>query len=186
MSIFYVINLRQTQKDVETDIVKYVDMKLLAQVNRIKNLSEKEIEEAKNKGRKSDFVYCMLPTYKGKKLCAFEEHICIISVLGDTGTVFFDNGFSIGDEKQRLHLWRDLSIKDGSCNREGRSEIFCYTPQLCDRTEKADTHNNKPFFYLSLRWIRNHLVKVATQLISWVVTLRKSLTQEIWYETSPK
>ena len=146
MSIFYVINSRQTQKDVETDIVNYVDMKLLAQVNCIKNLSEKEIEEAKNKGRKSDFVYCMFPTYKGKKLCAIDEHICIISVLGDTGTVFFDNGFSIGDEKQRLHLWRDLSIKDGSCNREGRSEIFCYTPQLCDRAEKADTHNNKPFF----------------------------------------
>ena len=104
MSIFYVINLRQTQKDVETDIVNYVDMKLLAQVNCIKNLSEKEIEEAKNKGRKSDFVYCMFPTYKGKKLCAIDEHICIISVLGDIGTVFFDNGFSIGDEKQRLHL----------------------------------------------------------------------------------
>ena len=40
--------------------------------------------------------------------------------------------------------------------------------------------------YLSSRWIRNHLVKVSTWLIPWVVTLRKSLTQEIRCETSPK
>ena len=26
-------------------------------------------------------------------------------------------------------------IKDNSYNREGRSIIFCYTPQLCDRAE---------------------------------------------------
>ena len=36
-------------------------------------------------------------------------------------------------------------VKDGSYNREGRSEIFCYTPQLCDRAEKANTHNKKHF-----------------------------------------
>ena len=36
-------------------------------------------------------------------------------------------------------------IKDGSYNREGRSEIFCYTPQLCNRAEKVNTTNNKPF-----------------------------------------
>ena len=36
-------------------------------------------------------------------------------------------------------------IKDGSYNREGRSEIFCYTPQLCNRAEKVNTPNNKSF-----------------------------------------
>ena len=36
-------------------------------------------------------------------------------------------------------------IKDSSYNREGRSEKFCYTPELCNCAEKADTHNNKPF-----------------------------------------
>ena len=34
--------------------------------------------------------------------------------------------------------------KDGSYNREGCSEIFCYTPQLCDCAEKTSTH--KSFF----------------------------------------
>ena len=36
-------------------------------------------------------------------------------------------------------------IKDGSYNREGCNEIICYPRQLCDRAEKAGTHNNKPF-----------------------------------------
>ena len=77
-------------------------MKILAQVNRIKNPSEEEIEEAKNKDPNIDFVYCMFPTYEGEKLRGIDEHICIISVLGDPCTVFFDNGFSIGDEKKFL------------------------------------------------------------------------------------
>ena len=68
----------------------------------------------------SYFVYCTFPTYEGKKLRGNDERICIISVLGDPGTVFFDNGFCIDDE------------------------------------EKSP------------------------------MTLRKSLTKEIWYETSPK
>ena len=82
-----------------------------------------------------------------------DEHIYIINVLGDgSSTVFFDNGFSIGDEEKPLwsgyrrkklpNPWTctDPSfmkrpIKDNSYNREGRSMIFCYTPQLCDRAE---------------------------------------------------
>ena len=102
LTIFYVMNLRQIQKDVEIDLLNCVDMKTLTQVNRIKNPSEKEIEEAKNKGPNSDFVYCAFPTYEGEKLRGTDEHICIISVLGDPSTVFFDNGFSIGDEKKPL------------------------------------------------------------------------------------
>ena len=45
--IFYVMNLRQTQKNVEKDVLNYVDIKILVQVNCIKNPLEKEIEEAK-------------------------------------------------------------------------------------------------------------------------------------------
>ena len=126
MTILYVINLRQTQKDVQKDVLNYVDMKILAQVNRIKNPSEKEFEEAKNKVVNNDFVYCTFSTYEGEKLRGIDEHICIISILGDPSMVFFDNSFSIGDEKsvcrldmeeksfqtpsaaQRLHLRRDL------------------------------------------------------------------------------
>ena len=145
LTIFYVINLRQTQKDVEKDVLNYVDMKILAQVNRIKNPSEKEIEEAKNKDPNSDFIYCTFPTYEGEILLGIDEHICIISMLGHASMVFFDHGFSIGDEKKllwsgfgRKKLPNPLSctgssfmkrpIKDSSYNREGRSEIFCYTP----------------------------------------------------------
>ena len=137
-------------------------MKILAQVNRIKSPSEKEIDEAKNKDHNSDFVHCMFPTYEGEELRGIDEHICIISVLRDPGTVFFDNSFYIGDEKKPL--WSGYGrkklpnplrytapsfmrrpIKDSSYNREGRSEILYYTPQLCDRAEKANTHNNKLF-----------------------------------------
>ena len=49
LAVFSVINLRQTQKDVEKDMMNYVNMKMLAQANRIKNPLKKEIEEAKNK-----------------------------------------------------------------------------------------------------------------------------------------
>ena len=77
-------------------------MKILAQVNRIKNPSEKDIEEAKNKDLNNDFVYCAVSTYDRKNLHGIHEHISIISVLGDRGPVFFDNGFSIGDEKKDL------------------------------------------------------------------------------------
>ena len=51
------MNLRQSQKDIEKDVLNYVDMKILVQVNCSKNLSEKEIKEAKNKNPNSD---CLL------------------------------------------------------------------------------------------------------------------------------
>ena len=41
------MNLRQTQKNVKKDVLNYVDIKILVQVNCIKNPLEKEIEEAK-------------------------------------------------------------------------------------------------------------------------------------------
>ena len=163
LTVFYIMNLRQTQNDVEKGVINYVNMKILAQVNHVKNPLVKEIEEAKNKDPNSDFVYCTFPTYEGEKLRGIDEHICIIGMLGDDpSTVFFDNGFSIGDEKKplwsacgRKNLRNPLSstapsfmkrpIKDGPYNREGHSEIFCYTPQLCGHAEKANTHNNKPF-----------------------------------------
>ena len=37
------------------------------------------------------------------------------------------------------------AIKEGSYNTEERCEIFCYTPQLCGRAEKANTNNNMSF-----------------------------------------
>ena len=51
------MNLRQSQKDIEKDVLNYVDMKILVQVNCSKNLSEKEVKEAKNKNPNSD---CLL------------------------------------------------------------------------------------------------------------------------------
>ena len=99
LTIFYVMNLRQTQKDVEKDVLNYVNMMILAQVSPIKNPSEKEVEEAKNKDLNSDFVYCTVPTYEGEKLRGIAENICIINKLGDARTVFLGNGFYIGDKK---------------------------------------------------------------------------------------
>ena len=36
-------------------------------------------------------------------------------------------------------------IKERTYENEKRCEIFSYTPQLCDRAEKTNTLNNKPF-----------------------------------------
>ena len=162
LTVFSVINLRQTQKDIEKDVMNYVDMKMLAQVNRIKNPSKKEIEEAKHKDLNSDFVYCTFLVYEGYKLHGITNQICMTTVLGNQGAVFFGNGFSINDEKKLLwsaHGRKKLPnpfsctapsfmkrpIKKHTYDYKKRYEIFCYTPQLCDRAEKANTHNNKPF-----------------------------------------
>ena len=87
----------------------------------------------------------------------------MISVLGDPGTCFFDNGFSDGDEKKPLQSDQKRKkfpnpfscivlsfikrpIKEGAYNRDDRSHIYCYTPQLCDRTKSVNTTSrNKPF-----------------------------------------
>ena len=52
------MNLRQTQKDPKKDIYNYVEMKILAQVNKLKNPSEEELEQAEKNQQDSDFLYC--------------------------------------------------------------------------------------------------------------------------------
>ena len=157
---FCVINCRQTQKDIDKDILNYVDMKMLAQVNSTKNTSEKEMKEAKNRDPNSNFVLCTFPIYKGNKLLGITEHVCLIFVLGDKNAVFFNNDFA-NDKKPlrsghgRKKLANQLScmtssfmkrpIKERSYNTKERCKIFCYTPQLCDRAEKANINNNMPF-----------------------------------------
>ena len=63
LTVFCDISCRQTQKDIDKDILNYIDMKMLAQVNRIKNPSEKHMEVAKNKDPNCDFVLCTFPIY---------------------------------------------------------------------------------------------------------------------------
>ena len=48
LTVFYVNQWRQTQKDLGKDVISYVNMKILAQVNRIKDPTPIEIEEAMN------------------------------------------------------------------------------------------------------------------------------------------
>ena len=67
-------------------------MKILSQVNCIKDASESEIEQAKNKNPNSDFCYCTFPIYEGSKLLGVDKKICVISVLGDLGVSFFEKG----------------------------------------------------------------------------------------------
>ena len=67
------INLRRTQKDFEKDVMNYVGMKMLAQINLIKNPSKEEIEEAKNKDPNSSFVYCTFRVNEGHKLRGITE-----------------------------------------------------------------------------------------------------------------
>ena len=138
--------------------MNYVDMKMLAQVHRIRNPSE--IEEAQNNDPHSDFVICTFPQHEGDKLLGITEQVCMITVLGERGTIFFENGFV--DEKNTLwsayskrKLANPLSsavpsfvkrpIMKSAYNTDERCEIFCYTPQLCDRVEKASTDNGMAF-----------------------------------------
>ena len=157
LTIFYCINLRQMQKDVDKEILNYVDMKISAQVNRIRNPSESEIRETKNEDPDSEFVYFTFPTYEGSKLLGVED-----AVLEDPGVVFFDNGFYDVDEKKSLlscqkrkKLPNSFSctapsfmkrpIKENAYNCDNRSHICCYTPQLCNQAEETNMHNKKPF-----------------------------------------
>ena len=106
MTVYYVNNCRQTEKGEK--LVSYIDMKFLAQANRIKNASEKEIEDAREEKTNSDFVFCSFPEYEEgtDKLLGITEHICQITVLGDKFDSFFDNGFG-GDEKP---LWSGYKL----------------------------------------------------------------------------
>ena len=101
MTVYYVNNCRQTQKGEK--LVSYIDMKFLAQANRIKSASEIEIEDAREEKTDSDFVFCTFPEYEEgtDKLLGITEHICQITVLGDKFDSFFDNWFG-GDERP---LW---------------------------------------------------------------------------------
>ena len=77
-------------------------MKILAQVICIRNASVDEMRLAKNNDPNSDFLDCTFPVYKDTKLKGVDKHICIITVLGDPGTCFFDSGFSNVNEKKLL------------------------------------------------------------------------------------
>ena len=83
LTVFYCINLRQTQKDPEKDIMNYVNFKIFAQVNRTRNASESKIYETKNEDPDSDFVNCTFPIYEGQKLLGVYKHTRMISMLGD-------------------------------------------------------------------------------------------------------
>ena len=70
---FYVNQCRQTQKDLDKNIIYYVGLKILAQVNMIKDPTPKEIEEAMNEDPESDFVMCTNPSYAGDKPLGIAE-----------------------------------------------------------------------------------------------------------------
>ena len=161
-TIFYCMNLRQTQKDPKKDIYNYVEMKILAQVSKIKNASEEELEQAERNQQYSDFLYRTYPVYEGSKLIDVHKHVSMITVLGDPNAIFFDNAFSSVDENKPLwsgQKWKEMSnpficaapsfmkrpIKEPLHNSNDRSRIYCYAPQLCDRAEIANRSPNKPY-----------------------------------------
>ena len=64
-------------------------MKILAQVNRIRNASEDKVRQAKNTDPNSDFLFCTFPIYEDLKLKGVDKHICVITVLWETPTCVF-------------------------------------------------------------------------------------------------
>ena len=63
MQYFYINNIRQTQKEVGEEIIEHAEMKMLRQINKIKNLSKSEIEESRNNDPKRDLVLASVPDY---------------------------------------------------------------------------------------------------------------------------
>ena len=102
LTAFGINNCRQTQKDLDDEkIISYVDAKILAQVNRIKDPIPQEIKEARDYNSDSDFVTCTFPKYDKKgKLLGITEEVCLITILGDPQDNFYDNGFL--NEKKTL------------------------------------------------------------------------------------
>ena len=162
LTVIGINNCRQTQKDLDNEkIISYVDAKILAQVSRIKDPIPQEIEEASDYNSDSDFVMCTFPKYNknGKRLGVTEE-VCLITVLGDPNDLFFDNGLlnkkkTLWSGFKRNKLRNPVSftmpsfmkrpMKEGYYDSSKRCEIFCYTPQLCDRNEEANKQNNMPY-----------------------------------------
>ena len=162
LTVFGINNCRQTQKDLDDEkIISYVDAKILAQVNRIKDPTPQEIKEARDYNSDSDFVMCTFPKYDKKgKLLGITEEVCVITILGDPQDNFYDNGF-LNENKtlwsgfKRNKLPNPVSftmpsfikrpMKEGYYDPSKRCEIFRYTPQLCDRNEEANKQNNMPY-----------------------------------------
>ena len=64
LTVFGINNCRQMQKDLDDEkIISYDDAKILAQVNRIKDSTTQEIEEARDYNSDSNFVMCTFPKY---------------------------------------------------------------------------------------------------------------------------
>ena len=162
LTVFGINNCRQMQKDLDDEkIISYVDSKILAQVNRIKDPTPQEIEVARDYNSDSDFVMCTFPKYdENSKLLGITEEVCLITLSGDPHDQFFDNGFL----NEKKTLWSGFKgnklpnpvclkmpsfmkrpMKEGYCDRSKQCEIFCYTPQLCDRNEEAIKQNNMPY-----------------------------------------
>ena len=136
-------------------------MKILAQVSKIKNASEEELEQVERNDHNSDFLYCTYPVYAGAKLKGVDKHISMLTVLGDPDSTFFDDGFSNVDETKLLWSGQKRKempnsftciapffvkrpIKEGFYNTVEKRHIYCYTHQLCDRAEIANRSQNKP------------------------------------------
>ena len=165
LTVFGINNCRQAQKDFDLEkIVSYVDAKILAQVNRIKDPTPQEIEEARDYNSDSDFVMCTFPKYnENSKRLGITKEVCSITILRDPHDQFFNNGFL--NEKKRL--WSGFKrnklpntvsftmpsfmkrpMKEGYYDPSKRCEIFCYKPQLCNRNEEANKQNNMPYILL--------------------------------------
>lgn len=119
-------------------------MKFLAQVNKIKNPVESEIEEAKRKDPNSDFVLAFFPDYNQEtgKLLGIKEVLCQITVLGDPNNFFYNGGFGCENKPlcstcRRQKFRNPFSctvpsflkrpMKEASLDTIKQSEIFCIT-----------------------------------------------------------
>ena len=95
-----------------------------------------------------------------EKIISYVDSKILAQVSGDPHDQFFDNGFL----NEKKTLWSGFKrnklpnpvclkmpsfmkrpMKEGYYDRSKQCEIFCYTPQLCDRNEEANKQNNMPY-----------------------------------------
>ena len=130
-------------------------MKILAQVNCIKDASESEIEQTKNKDSNSDFCYCTFPIHERSKLLGVDKKICMISVLGDPNVSFFDNGFH--DANESKPLW------SGQRRQKILKPFTCTVPSFMKQPIKNGVYN-KEDCSLSTVLLLNYVIELKKQI----------------------
>ena len=130
-------------------IISYDHAKILAQVNRINDPTPQEIEEARDYNSDSNFVMCTFPKYDENSKLLGILMISFLTTVSSMKKKILWSGFKRNKLRNPVNFtmpsFMKRPMKEGYYDPSERREIFCYTPQLCDRNEEASKQNNMPY-----------------------------------------